>query len=183
MDFRVRLWYSRSPVNVGDVAMRISLRLGVVLGGILLLLGGFGVPAGAQRFPYQAPQAPEFDRQGNYVAPGSESPEPEQRRERARYEAPQAPRTHRTRRRYRPQPPQPSTRPTRAAAPPPAVQQPQQMPDCTQYFSMMAGARNQQELQWNARLYLTCLLKRGWRPEQARQEVIRVIESLRASRR
>jgi len=59
---------------------------------------------------------------------------------------------------------------------------PEEPPDCSQYPGMMSMARSQEELQWNARLYLTCLLKRGWMQDQARQEVIRVMESLRASR-
>jgi hypothetical protein len=42
---------------------------------------------------------------------------------------------------------------------------------------MIATAQSREAMQWHARQYLTCLLNRGWRMEQARQEVIRVIET------
>lgn len=157
---------------------------------VLLLWGGLGDPVAAQRFPYEAPKAPEFDARGNYVEHEESESHAVARYSATRPEAPQAPQPQRSARPYRYEPPSPQSQPTVAAArppvasvPPAALPQPEEPPDCTQSLSMLTAARSQEELQWNARLYLTCLLKRGWMHEQAKQEVIRVIESLRASRR
>jgi hypothetical protein len=170
--------------------MFMSIRFFLIVVGVVVLSAGSGDPAAAQRFPYEAPKAPEFDGRGNYIGPEGAGSHPVFRQSATRPEAPQAPRPQRTVRPYRYEPPPPQSRPTVAAARPPvasgppvALPQPEEAPDCTQSLSMLTAARSQQELQWNARLYLTCLLKRGWMPQQAKQEVIRVIESLRASRR
>lgn len=157
--------------------------------GFLLVLGPFfGTGAWAQRFPYEAPQAPEFDDQGNHVTSDStEKPRKRVKRSRMRPKAPQAPRTassHPSRqwsapretpasatRSYRPQPepePEPEPQP-----------QPQQLPDCSQFPGMIATAQSPNQMRWYARQYLTCLLKRGWRMAQAKQEVIRIIEASR----
>lgn len=170
--------------------MLMSVRFFLIVVWALLLWGAFGDPAAAQRFPYEAPKAPEFDGRGNYIDHEASGSQPVMRHSATRPEAPQAPQPQRSARPYRYEPPPPQSQPTVASAPPPVVSappvpppQPQGPPDCTQSLSMLTAARSQEELQWNARLYLTCLLKRGWMQEQAKQEVIRVIESLRASRR
>jgi hypothetical protein len=149
--------------------------------GVLLFLGTVNAKeAFAQRFPYQAPQAPEFDRRGNHL--DSESQEKPRRasvRSTERPAAPSAPRTApssaRTPRPFKPRNATPAVA-SRQSSPPP---QPQAAPDCSQYPRMIASAQANNQMQYYARHYLTCLLKRGWRMSQAKQEVIRTIESLR----
>ncbi|MEW6137375.1 MAG: hypothetical protein AB1733_04010 [Thermodesulfobacteriota bacterium] len=161
--------------------MFMSLRSLFVVGSIVLLWGGLGDLVSAQRFPYEAPKAPEFDSRGQYVEPETETSYPAVRQSTTRPDPPRSPRVQRAPRPYTPEPAPPQSQPAVAAAPPPPPV-PEEPPDCSQYPGMMSMARSQEELQWNARLYLTCLLKRGWMQDQARQEVIRVMESLRASR-
>lgn len=148
--------------------------------GCLLLLGPVsGMKVCAQRFPYEAPRAPEFDNQGNQV--DSETSEPRRtrkKRSRRRPRAPQAPQPAS----FREAPRQwnaPQQQPAAATRPNPPTPQPQEPPDCSQFPGMIATAQSQNQMRWYARQYLTCLLKRGWRLAQAKQEVIRIIEAAR----
>ncbi|MBM3299241.1 MAG: hypothetical protein FJY85_04740 [Deltaproteobacteria bacterium] len=160
-------------------------RIGVygVVAGLLILLCVANDQVLAQRFPYEAPRAPEFDRNGNHI--------PSQRQESAPTMGPIAPsrvapmapefRQREPVSSYRVAPSQETA--TMASSPPPEPvpvpqqPQPQEPPDCSQFPMMISTAQTREAMQWNAKLYLTCLLQRGWRMEQARQEVIRVIET------
>jgi len=145
--------------------------------GLLISLGAVATKeAAAQRFPYEAPQAPEFDDSGNLVESASvNKPSNDFQSSRVRPMAPRTPLPASSSRppRVRRDPPQ-----LPAAASPPNVpmQQPQEPPDCSQFPSLIATAQAPNQMQWYARQYLTCLLKRGWRMPQAREEVIRIIE-------
>lgn len=162
---------------------RSSAVYALFFGAVLFWCGYAANATHAQRFPYEAPRAPEFDRHGNYVEPSNQEPpravseidnppEPPQ----ARWERPE-PQSNR-RRRVQPSP-KPAIAPSRTAVAP----QPPRPPDCSQFPMMIATAQSRDQMRWIARQYLTCLLQRGWRMEQARQEVIRVIEGLRARAR
>lgn len=144
--------------------------------GLLMSLGAVATQnAAGQRFPYEAPQAPEFDDRGNPVDTAAEK-EPSRNFQPSRVRAPRAPRAASA-----PPPPLDVTGPRRSpdSVPPPNVpeQEPQGPPDCTQFPGLIASAQAPNQLQWYARQYLTCLLKRGWGMPQARQEVIRIIEA------
>lgn len=71
--------------------------------------------------------------------------------------------------------PPPQVQPQPHPQPQPQVQQ--QPVDCSGYPMAIARARSQGEMQMIARQYLTCLLKTGWPQDQARQQVIKTIES------
>jgi len=69
-------------------------------------------------------------------------------------------------------------RPPAATSPSPGTSfQPQERSDCSEYPILLAGARSENEMQFNARRYLTCLMQNGWSMDQARQQVINTIES------
>ncbi len=148
--------------------------------GLLMSLGAVATEeAAGQRFPYEAPRAPEFDDRGNPVdAVTEKEPTRNARPSRVRRTAPRAPRAASA-----PPPPLAGRGPRRspASAPPPnvPVQQPQGPPDCSQFPGLIASAQAPNQMQWYARQYLTCLLKRGWGMPQAKQEVIRIIEASR----
>lgn len=155
--------------------------------GLLMSLGAIATrEAAGQRFPYEAPQAPEFDDNGNLVESASvKPPRSDYRPQRAR---PMAPRTPLPASSSRPPSIEREHPQISATAAPPnvpippqqvPVQQPQEPPDCTQFPSLIATAQAPNQMQWYARQYLTCLLKRGWRMPQAREEVIRIIEASR----
>lgn len=150
----------------------------------------------SQQFPYAAPQAPEFDERGNLRAPAQSDEEPAPRpstppvrnRERADTQpvpqygvvtphAPEvaapSPPAHRPQQ-QRPAPNYQSARPPMPQQPPAQIPD---RPDCSQFPMMIARARSEPEMQMTARQYLTCLLKSGWGMEQARDHVIRTIES------
>ncbi len=146
--------------------------------GLLMSLGAVASKeAAGQRFPYEAPQAPEFDDRGNAIDSATDKkPSRDSQSSRVRPVAPRTPipasssRTPRVRSEL-PQPP-----PT-AATPNVPPQQPQEPPDCSQFPGLIATAQAPNQMRWYARQYLTCLLKRGWRMPQAKQEVIRIIEA------
>ncbi|MFH0824021.1 MAG: hypothetical protein V2B18_14820 [Pseudomonadota bacterium] len=60
---------------------------------------------------------------------------------------------------------------------PAAAQQPQAKPDCSTFPVRLAGVKSEAEMQAVSREFLTCLLQTGWNMEQAREYVIRTIES------
>lgn len=177
----------------------VRITLFYLLTGLLFLsCDGSWHPTHAQDFPYSVPRAPEFDHRGNYLGPGSDAPASRpssqngaQNREprNASYHsavrpyAPQAPVPGQDSATplQRPQPPRQQRVPAEAATPPEpqAVQQPQmqQRPDCSGYPVALARARSQGEMQMIARQYLTCLMSTGWPQDQARQQVIKTIES------
>ncbi len=49
--------------------------------------------------------------------------------------------------------------------------------DCSEFPMMIARSRSDAEMQMTARHYLTCLMQGGWSMEQAREQVIRTIET------
>ncbi len=49
--------------------------------------------------------------------------------------------------------------------------------DCSQFPMLIARSRSDTEMQMTARQYLTCLIQGGWTMEQARDHVIRTIET------
>lgn len=49
--------------------------------------------------------------------------------------------------------------------------------DCSEFPMMIARSRSDTEMQMTARHYLTCLMQGGWTMEQARDQVIRTIET------
>jgi hypothetical protein len=157
----------------------------------------------AQDFPYAVPQAPEFDTGGSMLPPAfAEEPVPEPRSlqpqpsHRKRSRSSTEPRTdYRTVRPYVPQdapPPEASYpqipqppiagppqmgNPAVASTPPGSPPQMQQRLDCSKFPMLIAQAKSDQEMQWTARLYLTCLVRSGWNEEQAKQQVVNTIES------
>ncbi|MDQ7783713.1 MAG: hypothetical protein RDU20_12590 [Desulfomonilaceae bacterium] len=149
--------------------------------GLLMSLGAVATEqAASQRFPYEAPQAPEFDDRGKPISSGADDdPEPDYRPSGVRPTAPRTPPA------VSPPSPPPVRRDARrvpATAARPQVPdsqppQPQEPPDCSQFPGLIATAQDPNQMRWYARQYLTCLMKRGWRMPQARQEVIRIIEA------
>lgn len=174
--------------------VRVAL-LYLSIGLVFLSCHGTWKTACAQDFPYTVPKAPEFDRRGNYLGPGADPPPSRERsshdgnQERSsrgrdyytavRPYAPQAPApkqgdAYASQRRRTP-PPQ--RMPASASSPAQMQPQMQQPPDCTGFPLAITRARSQGEMQMLARQYLTCLMKTGWPQEQARQQVIKTIES------
>ena len=49
--------------------------------------------------------------------------------------------------------------------------------DCSEFPMLIARSRSDTEMQMTARHYLTCLIQGGWTMEQARDQVIRTIET------
>lgn len=81
-----------------------------------------------------------------------------------------------------PAPPAPTTvGPSRApvASVPPRGQGAGMPPknDCSQFPMLIAQSKSETEMQMTARHYLTCLMQGGWSMEQAREQVIRTIET------
>lgn len=66
-------------------------------------------------------------------------------------------------------------------SPPPTPSQPQpqatERQDCSQFPLLIASSRSEGEMQFTARRYLTCLMQNGLNADQARQQVINIIES------
>jgi hypothetical protein len=177
------------------------------IGAVIVLVFTMCQATFAQDFPYAVPQAPEFDTGNSMLPPATvEEPAPEpksyQPQQRKRSRSSGEPRTdYRTVRPYVPQetppvssypqptqpyqPPQPPAaahpqagHPAVASTPPgPPPQMEQQRLDCSKFPMLIAQARSEQEMQWQARLYLTCLVRSGWTEEQAKQQVISTIES------
>jgi len=162
------------------------MRYGIVatLVGLIFLVGGIVcAPALSQGFPFAAPQAPEFDSRGKYVKPGA-------KRKRSSYRSRQAATAKRAARRkpqpiVRPRGPVQARSPQRAAGPRTVANIPagaqalaQPKPNCDQYPMIIARSRTQAEMQMNARLYLTCLLKRGWNMQAAKNQVITTMRSM-----
>lgn len=175
--------------------------------GFFLITGMFLEPGLlAQDFPYSVPQAPEFDRGGNYVeyAPADNYAPRKRSRHHSRHTEPGNETDLRSVRPYAPSGPQPMVAPPQPrpavplaghaarpapepsphqmqTPPPPPAQQPpaaiQGRPDCSRYPMMIAQARSESEMRATAQMYLTCLLKSGWTMEQARSHVITTIES------
>lgn len=175
--------------------MKSTFEICVVLG-LLLLFGLFEVnKTFAQGFPYEAPKAPEFDSQGHPMESSLQEPAPAKKPAstksnahrqlvNTRPVAPQAqiePFQPRQPQVEQYQPPQPATPAVASTPPPGAPPQQQATPDCSQFPALIARAQNQQEMQWYSRQFLTCLLNRGWRMEQAKEQVIRTIESMRGA--
>jgi len=79
-------------------------------------------------------------------------------------------------------PPPPQTPPPMSSVPQQGPQM-QTGPDCSQFPMLIARSQSDAEMQLTARRYLTCLLQNGWNMEQAKQHVIRTIESTYAARR
>jgi hypothetical protein len=153
----------------------------------------------AQTFPYSAPQAPEFDQNGNPMPPGRGEivqPDPQAGPQPQQNIAPRDQPDYRAVRPYAPQEqPAPNANPRRSkrqanqgqymppnraapasAAPPP---QPQAgvRPDCSQFPMLIARSQSEAEMQMTAKRYLACLIQNGWQPDQAKQQVIATIES------
>ncbi len=156
-------------------------------------------PAHTQVFPYSAPQAPEFDQNGN--------PTPSGRVEKAQPEPEPAPQVqpnggakdqvdYRSVRPYAPQEPpgpgysprrskkasnqgqyMPPNRVTPSSAAPSPQPQPGPRPDCSQFPMLIARSQSEAEMQITAKRYLACLLQNGWQMDQAKQQVIATIES------
>jgi hypothetical protein len=170
--------------------------------GFLVLVASFQSSAvHSQDFPYIVPQAPEFDGRGNQVDAQPGYPEGPRKRSRHRPDSYSAndQADFRSVRPYNPQEPsvpaaavRPSmpanVPPPRYESPPPQSapvasipQQPpaaaQQRPDCSRYPMMIAQARSDQEMQMAARMFLTCLMQSGWPMEQAKDHVVKTIES------
>lgn len=86
-------------------------------------------------------------------------------------------------------PPMPGYGPPPSQTPPPMSSLPQQLPqiqsgpDCSQFPMLIARSQSDAEMQFTARRYLTCLMQNGWNAEQAKQHVIKTIESTYAARR
>ena len=49
--------------------------------------------------------------------------------------------------------------------------------DCSEFPMLIARSKSDTEMQMTARHYLTCLIQGGWTMEQAREQVIRTIET------
>ncbi|MDQ1238383.1 MAG: hypothetical protein QG577_568 [Thermodesulfobacteriota bacterium] len=66
-----------------------------------------------------------------------------------------------------------------STAPPATKPQPQtkERQDCSQFPILIANSRSEAEMQFTARRFLTCLMDNGWNADQARQQVINIIES------
>jgi hypothetical protein len=65
------------------------------------------------------------------------------------------------------------------ASVPPAGPAPGSRPqsDCSEFPMLIERSRSDTEMQMTARHYLTCLMQGGWTMEQAREQVIRTIET------
>jgi hypothetical protein len=174
-----------------------------LVGAVFVLVLGLCQTTFAQDFPYAVPQAPEFDTGGGVLPPAlAEEPVPEpkfqqpQPSQRKRSRSSTEHKTdYRTVRPYVPQdtqPPAPSYsqvpqppissppqmgNPAVASTPPGPPPQMQQRLDCSKFPMLIAQAKSDQEMQWTARLYLTCLVRSGWNEEQAKQQVVNTIES------
>jgi hypothetical protein len=176
------------------------------IGAVFALVFGICNATFAQEFPYAVPQAPEFDTGSSMLPPAPvEETAPEtkpaqpQSSHRKRSRSSGEPKIdYRTVRPYvpqeapppassypqSPQPPQPSPaaptqmgHPAVASTPPGQPPQMQHQLDCSKFPMLIAQSRSEQEMQWQARLYLTCLVRSGWNEEQAKQQVISTIES------
>lgn len=71
----------------------------------------------------------------------------------------------------------PTPPPVAAYPPPGAPSQTPERSDCSEFPVLLATARSESEMQFTARRYLTCLMQNGWNMDQARQQVINIIES------
>ena len=162
------------------------MRYGIVavVVGLIFLVAGIVCPSAfSQDFPYAVPQAPEFDSRGKHVKPRT-------RTRRSGYKAPRVGTGYRAVRHK----PQPIVRPRgpvqarstqRVAGPTTIANMPsgaqalaQPRPNCTQYPMKIARSKTQAEMQMNARLYLTCLLKNGWNMQAAKNQVITTIQGV-----
>jgi hypothetical protein len=69
----------------------------------------------------------------------------------------------------------------RKPSPAPTATKPQpqmtERQDCSQFPILIANSRSDAEMQFTARRFLTCLMDNGWNADQARQQVISIIES------
>lgn len=148
-------------------------------------------PSNAQVFPYSAPKAPEFDANGNYVPPGSRS----QAVPASVPKAPTVGNRQPARQATRPRAQAISRQPSQNQAPvapqqgqmpmqrqaaysgAPGVQQPRQQNSCAQYPMQIMNARSEVEMRQIARYFLTCLMQQGWSQQQAKDQVVRTIES------
>jgi hypothetical protein len=162
------------------------MRYGIVAAvvGFLFLAAGIVCPSAfSQDFPYAVPQAPEFDTRGKYV-------KPRVKKKRSHHKAPRAG-TGNSAVRRKPQPivrqrgPVQARAPRRVAGPATIANMPsgaqtsaQPRPNCTQYPTIIARSKTQAEMQMNARLYLTCLLKNGWNMQAAKNQVISTIKGV-----
>jgi hypothetical protein len=171
--------------------------------GVVFWLVGFVVlcsalPGDAQVFPYSAPQAPEFDQNGNPMPPGrveSVQPDPQAGSQPQQNVAPRDQVDYRSVRPYAPQDQasaSPGSRrskrasnqgqyiPPNRAVPSSAVPPPQPQagarPDCSQFPMLIARSQSEAEMQMTAKRYLACLLQNGWQMDQAKQQVIATIE-------
>ncbi|MBI5569952.1 MAG: hypothetical protein HY914_08415 [Desulfomonile tiedjei] len=179
-----------------------------VLAGLLMLVTqGVYQAAYSQDFPYQVPQAPEFDRQGNTAELSQQDPPPStwnRTAPRPLTSPPQSveprsetgqpkPRVQRTlpRASYAPTAPEPRSLPVphprvqgppKPSSPQQANVQPQGPPDCSQFPMLIAQARSEEDMRFQARMYLTCLIHSGLPEDQARKHVISTIEMSRLAR-
>lgn len=166
--------------------------------GVILVAGSaFPQDVSAQTFPYQVPEAPEFNSRGNYKKPsakkrrastsrsrstpsrgyGYQSRQPYSPQPGPRAAVPRSPVQQAPAARARPYAPAPGRTSPAATAPGPVPGQIQPRPDCSQYPIMLSQARSQGEMRMVARQYLTCLMKNGWSLELARKHVISLIQT------
>ncbi len=170
----------------------------VAIGGLALaLVLSFSGPVGSQGFPYAVPKAPEFDSKGRVVKRSKAAPRAKRTRARstrtrtASRSTPKRGRIQRGRTGYAPAGPAPATygrsRQGTAVAHARSVshgpsealpQQQQQTSDCSEFPSVIAQCRTQDQLRWQARLYLTCLMKNGRSQAQAQNEVIATMQAI-----
>lgn len=181
-------------------------RVGMVflLAALFVFSCAFSGETFGQDFPYAVPQAPEFDTGGSMLPPASvEEPAPASKTQPSSHRRSKSSKEPKpdygTVRPYvphdegpqmaSPQVPQAPIVPAPQIQPPqignPAVAStppgppPQMAPqlDCSRFPLLLAQAKSDQEMQWTARLYLTCLIRSGWSEDQAKQQVINTIES------
>lgn len=164
----------------------------------LMIAFAWASESSAQSFPYSVPKAPEFgsssgDREAREPAPqlkrrSRRSRPPSSRasaqrgpRNTPRYPSAAAPQNYAAQQ-------APAVGPTRSRATgpvPPPVQQsttPPQQLDCSQFPILIANSKNETEMRWHARLFLTCLIKNGWNEAQAKNHVVQAIRSYEMTR-
>jgi hypothetical protein len=181
--------------------MKISFILASLVGMFLLLSPLQVSPSLGQIFTIEAPEAPEFDSEGNLVQDGNQGNVPAPAAVDTT-RAPKAPEIRQPSTRSRPQrrgsrtparaPRQARQQPARAPArtdqsqgmrpvggPPGPTASPAQAqrPDCSRYPMLIIRARSQQEMQHTARLFLTCLLESGWPMKKAKEHVVRSVKN------
>lgn len=145
---------------------------------------GMAPPASVEESPPTPGSEPSSPRRGR----SSKQPKPDYRAVRPYVPQETAPSVAGPQIPHAPEMPAPQARPPRmqppqmgnpAVASTPPGPPPQMAPrlDCSKFPMLIAQAKSDEEMQWTARLYLTCLVRSGWSEEQAKQQVINTIES------